>query len=99
MRKIWISDVTMKQSAGEGGFALSFQEGHHLADSIRYLGKMSSGYKVGLIHKKIEEPVLVLGHRADYGCVPSAAAGRYDEHDRLRYGEARTLYAEAFCSR
>ena len=38
MRKIWISDVTMKQSAGEGGFALSFREKIELSKQLDKLG-------------------------------------------------------------
>ena len=66
---------------------------------LRYLLQVSSRYDIRLIHREIEEPVLILRHGTDHGCIPSTASRCHDQHDRIRDCKPSSLYAESFRSR
>ena len=67
--------------------------------SLWHFFQMSSRYDIGLIHRKIKEPILILRHGTDHGRIPSAASRCHDQHDRIRDRKARSLYTESFRSR
>ena len=66
---------------------------------LRYLLQVSSRYDIRLIHREIEEPVLILRHGTDHGCIPSAASRCHDQHNRIRDCKPSSLYTESFRSR
>ena len=56
-----------------------------LTDRLWNTAQMSPCDQIRLIHRQIEESVLIALHGADRGCVSPAAAGGYDQHDRSRH--------------
>ena len=69
-----------------------------LTDRFRNTSQMPACDQIRLVHRQIEEPVLIALHGADGGCVSPAAAGGYDQHDRSRYRQSRPLDAKSFSS-
>ena len=69
---------------------------YHLAHSFRYASEVSAGDKIRLIHSQIEETVFVSLHGTDRGCIPPAAAGRYDQHHGSGNRKACSLDAKTF---
>ena len=70
-----------------------------LLHGLRYFFQMSYRYDVCLVHRQIEETVLILWHGTDHGRIPSAASRCHDQHDRIRDRKPRSLYTESFRSR
>ena len=70
-----------------------------LLHGLRYFFQMSSRYDVCLVHRQIEETVLILWHGTDHGCIPPTASRCHDQHDRIRNCKPGPFHTESFRSR